>query len=332
MDGKVTEILKYAISAAIAAVLLYFSFRGVKWDDFIRGLEHCRWGYVLLSMAAGVMAFWLRAVRWRRLLLPIDRETGLLTVFNAVNIGYIANFVVPRIGEFVRCGVVSRNSAGKRASYENVLGTVVVERAWDLVSMLVLLVVLLVAKWDMFGAFFVEKMLAPLSEKFSIWLVLGCIAAVVAAAVWGVWKLRGSNALSGKIWNMLTGLWQGLASCMKMNGKWLFFADTVLIWAMYWLMAAAVMRAVPELDGLGAVDALFLSLVGSLGWVVPVPGGFGAFHFVVSTALSTIYGIPFSLGIIFATLSHEAQAVTMLVFGGGSFASEVFRHNKKEKI
>lgn len=328
MNGKVTEILKYAISAAVGAALLYFSFRGVKWEDFVRGLEQCRWGYVLLSMGAGVMAFWLRAVRWRRLLLPIDRSTGLLAVFNAVNIGYLANFAVPRIGEFVRCGVVSRNSAGKRASYENVLGTVVVERAWDLVSMLVLLVVLLAAKWDVFGAFFVDKMLAPLSGRLSlsIWWVLGCVAVAGAAALWGVWKFRGSNVLCGKIWKVLTGLWQGLASCMKMNGKWLFLADTVLIWAMYWLMAAAVMWSVPELDGLGIVDALFLSLVGSLGWIVPVPGGFGAFHFVVSLALSTIYGIPFSMGIIFATLSHEAQAVTMLVFGAGSFVSEILRH------
>lgn len=327
MNGKVKEIFKYAISAALAGVLLYFSFRGVKWDDFVHGLEHCRWGYVLLSMAAGVMAFWLRAVRWRRLLLPIDSGTGLLTVFNAVNIGYIANFVIPRIGEFVRCGVVSRNSADRRAPYEAVLGTVVIERAWDMVSMLFLLVILLFARWDMFGAFFVDKMLAPLSGRldFSIWWVLGCCAAAIAVALWGIWKLRGSSVLCGKIWNFFAGLGQGLASCLGMKGKWLFVFDTVLIWAMYWLMAAAVMRAVPELDGLGAVDALFLSLVGSLGWIVPVPGGFGAFHFVVSTALSTIYGIPFSMGIIFATLSHEAQAVTMIVFGGGSFASEVFR-------
>ncbi len=112
---------------------------------------------------------------------------------------------------------------------------------------------------------------------------------------------------------------------MSMPDKWRFFADTALIWGMYWLMAAATMWAVPELDALGVVDALFLSLVGSLGWIVPVPGGFGAFHFVVSLALSTIYGIPFGMGIIFATLSHESQAVTMILFGGGSYIYETFR-------
>ena len=85
------------------------------------------------------------------------------------------------------------------------------------------------------------------------------------------------------------------------------------------------MSAMPDLDGLGPVDALFLMIAGSFGWLVPVPGGFGAFHFIVSLALSTIYGVPFASGIIFATLSHESQAITMAVCGGISYLDETFR-------
>ena len=125
-----------------------------------------------------------------------------------------------------------------------------------------------------------------------------------------------------KIWGLITGLMQGFSSCLKMEGKWRFFVSTALIWSMYWLMAAATMRAIPVLDGLNMIDALFLSLAGSLGWLVPVPGGFGAFHFIVSLALQAIYGIPFETGIIFATLSHESQAITMALFGGISYGYE----------
>ena len=94
---------------------------------------------------------------------------------------------------------------------------------------------------------------------------------------------------------------------------------------MYWLMAVATTLAIPALDGLNVIDALFLSLAGSLGWLIPVPGGFGAFHFVVSLALQAIYGVPFELGIVFATLSHESQAITMAVFGGGSYVYETLK-------
>ena len=106
---------KYVISLAVALVLMWFSFRGVKWDDFIAGLRSCRWEYILLSMAAGIVAFYLRGLRWRELLMPIDPSIKRITTFNAVNIGYIANFVFPRIGELVRCGIIAGNSSFEKA-------------------------------------------------------------------------------------------------------------------------------------------------------------------------------------------------------------------------
>ena len=327
MNKKITKFLKYILSAAVAAVLLYFSFREVDWQDFIVGLQTCRWEFILLSMAAGIIAFWFRGLRWRQLLLPIDNSTKRITTFNAVNIGYIANFVFPRIGEFVRCGVVARRSQDKKASYDKVLGTVVLERGWDMLTMLLLLAVLLVARWEKFGGFFMTQMWEPVSAKidFSIWWIVAALVLMGAGMIWAIWKFRARGGICSKIWGIFLGLIQGFSSCFKMEGKWRFFASTALIWAMYWLMAAATMWAIPVLDGLNMIDALFLSLAGSLGWLVPVPGGFGAFHFVVSLALQAIYGIPFETGIIFATLSHESQAITMALFGGLSYGYESLR-------
>lgn len=344
MDKKISNIIKYILSACVAVLLLYFSFREVEWKDFMDGLRSCRWEFILLSMAAGIAAFWFRGLRWRQLLLPIDPSTRRITTFNAVNIGYIANFIFPRIGEFVRCGVVTRRSAPetlesdpagpdsantgqalrKKASYDKVLGTVVLERGWDMLTMLLLLVVLLGARWEKFGGFFMEQMWEPVSARldFSIWWIVVLLAAAGLGCFWFIWRFRASGGFCSKIWGLFEGLLQGFSSCLRMEGKWRFFASTALIWGMYWLMAAATMWAIPVLDGLNMIDALFLSLAGSLGWLVPVPGGFGAFHFVVSLALQAIYGIPFETGIIFATLSHESQAITMAVFGGGSYAYE----------
>lgn len=324
MNKKISKFLKYILSACVAVLLLYFSFREVEWKDFMDGLRSCRWEFILLSMAAGIAAFWFRGLRWRQLLLPIDPSTRRITTFNAVNIGYIANFVFPRIGEFVRCGVVTRRSAENKASYDKVLGTVVLERGWDMLTMLLLLVVLLGARWEKFGGFFMEQMWEPVSARldFSIWWIVALLAAAGLGCFWFIWRFRASGGFCSKIWGLFEGLLQGFSSCLRMEGKWRFFVSTALIWGMYWLMAAATMWAIPVLDGLNMIDALFLSLAGSLGWLVPVPGGFGAFHFVVSLALQAIYGIPFETGIIFATLSHESQAITMALFGGGSYAYE----------
>jgi uncharacterized membrane protein YbhN (UPF0104 family) len=290
----------------------------------MEGLRTCRWEFIVLSMVAGIAAFWFRGLRWRQLLLPIDPSTKRITTFNAVNIGYIANFVFPRIGEFVRCGVVARRSEEKKASYDKVLGTVVLERGWDMLTMLMLLVVLLSARWEKFGGFFMTQMWEPLSARldFSIWWIVSLLACFGLTCFGLVWKFRTSGGICSRIWGLFIGLLQGFSSCFRMKDKWKFLLSTALIWSMYWLMAAATMWAIPVLDGLNMIDALFLSLAGSLGWLVPVPGGFGAFHFVVSLALQAIYGIPFETGIIFATLSHESQAITMAIFGGVSYGYE----------
>lgn len=335
MKDAIKKILKYLASAALAVLLLWVSFREVEWTTFWQQLKSCRWEFVILSMAAGSFAFFLRAVRWRLLLLPFDDTISRTTAFNGINIGNISNFIFPRIGEFIRCGVITRRSVPadsarpehKKASYDKVLGTVVLERSWELLVMLMLLAVVVIGGFNRFGDFFIEQIWTPMrsSLNFSIWWIVALLVLAGAAALWGLWRYRDSNKVCSKVWGIFRGLMQGFSSCLRMERKWLFFAYTAFIWGMYWLMAASTVWAAPFLEGLDLIDALFLSLVGGLGFAVPVPGGIGAFHFIISLALSAVYGVPMEMGIIYATLSHTSQAITQIFFGLGSYASESLR-------
>ena len=315
----IKKILKYAFSVAIAAVLLWFSFRDVEWTEFIDGLKSCRWEFTVLSMAGGAFAFLLRGLRWRQLLLPIDPQTRRITTFNGINIGNISNFVFPRIGEFVRCGVITRRTT---ATYDKVLGTVVLERGWELLVMLLMLVLTLLVGYERFGNFFVEEIWTPLSQKFNMWRVLAVVASMAAIVVLLIWRNKDRNRLCNKLYSILRGILQGFSSCLRMDRKWLFLVYTLLIWMTYWFMAACTVWAAPFLSHLDIVDALFLSLVGGLGFAVPVPGGIGSFHFVIGLTLATIYGVPMETGIVYATISHTSQAITQILFGAGSYAYE----------
>ena len=335
MKKNYRNILKYILSLVLAAVLLWFCFREVNWQEFLESLKGCRWEWVMLSILAGVLSNWFRAERWREILLPIDGATSRLTVFNAVNIGYLANFVFPRIGEFVRCGVVSRDSAvqgdrkdGQGLGYDKVLGTVVTERSIDLLMMFGILVGFLCLKWNEFGAFFIDNIWLPVSGRLNLnlWWIVVILLAAVGLCVAFVVFFRDRNVLASKLWSILKGVGEGLVSCFRMKNAWKFILHSVLIWLMYFLMSYTSMRAVPLLDSLSLPDAMFLMLVGSLGWLVPVPGGFGAFHYIVALALSTVYSLPFELGIIFATISHESQSIMMALTGLVSYADEIFRH------
>ena len=345
MDKKLTNILQYGLWIAVAALLVYFSFRNVNWKDFGIALRECRWGYVVLSMLLGAAAFWLRALRWRMQLLPLDASTARVTTWNACNICTMTNYVLPRVGEIVRCGYVVRNSGrdseGKRlVTFDKALGTVVADRVWDGVSLVAVFLLLLAVLSGRFGAFFTETLFPGLAGKVHLWwiLVLGILLA--GGFIYACWRFRDREGFWGSIWGWIRGIYDGLVSCLHMRSGWLFILYTVLLWGVYWLMSACILWALQGIDpasvspdlaaalgkieGLGMADALLLMFAGAVSSVIPVPGGFGAFHGAVALTLSSVYGIPFGAGLLFATLSHESQVIVGIVCGAWSYLHETF--------
>lgn len=327
--SKVASVVKYLALLVLAGVLLYFSFKGVKWSDFIEGLKNCNWVWIVVSMAVGVLGFLARALRWRLLMLPLNKEITNREAFDGVNVAYLTNFAFPRAGEVARCGVMAKTG---KISFEGALGTVVLERVVDLLTLIIWVLVVLLIRWQEFGSFMTENLFEPLMGKFSSAIVP--IAIIVAVMVLGgflLWHYRESiikNRVFAKIFGIINGLKDGLLTAFKMERKGLFFLYTLLLWGTYWLTSMCTILAFPQVSSLNAVDALFLMVIGGLGWVVPVQGGLGAYHYIVSLTLAAVYSIPQVTGVVFATISHEAQALTMIVCGLLSFIS-ISAWNKK---
>lgn len=333
MDMDVKKTVKYIVSIAVAVVLVYFSFRGVDWNGFFSGLSSCRWAWVVGAMLFSILSFLIRSERWRRLMLPFDSKIGVRTTYNAVCIGYLANFVFPRIGEVVKCGVgstrqskVAGSSEGKLYNFDKYVGTVVMEKTFDILSVMALFAILLVAWWHKFGTFFTQKILSPLEERnFAglVWVVLAI--AVIILAIYLLRRFRDRSPFCAKVLKFISGLWTGFKSCFSTKGSSVFLIYTIALWLSYIMMSWCIIRSLPFLDSMGFVDAMFVCAAGGLGWIVPAPGGIGSYHFVVALALSTIYGVNWETGLLVATLNHGAQAVTMVLCGAVSYFDELLR-------
>ncbi len=317
---------------ALAGILLYFSFRGVKWGDFVNGLKGCNFYWIAASIAVGIAGFIFRGLRWRLLLLPLNKSVTFRETYDGVAIAYLTNFAIPRAGEIARCGVVAK---GKKVTFEEALGTVVLERGFDMLCLIFWIFILFLFKWDEFGGFIRQQLFAPLQERFStnlVWILL-LLFVIFAAGCAVAWKYREKLlriGLFAKIADVIKGLVKGLFTAFKMENKWLFFLYTALIWGTYWLTSYTTIQAFSAVDYLTGSDALFLMIVGGLGWVVPVQGGLGAYHFIVSLALWSVYSIPQTEGVVFATISHESQALAMIVCGTISLISvSMASKNKK---
>ena len=323
--AKAKEVLKYSLSLALAVLLVWFAFRSVDWTAFLAGLKQTRWGYLFPFFAASVGALVLRAFRWQALLKSAGHRCGWLTVWDANNVGNLANVAIPGSGEILRCGYV----AG-RNGFADVLGTAVMERAWDVVAVFLLIVLALVLDRGKFGPFFAEQVWKPLSSgiDFPLWWLLALLVLLIAAGLWAVFRFRLRSRLCARIANALISIGKGFASFRGLERKGLFLLYTAGIWTMYLMMCFSMQKAVPDLTGLGLEDALFFTAVGNIASVIPVPGGIGAYHYLVALSVSSIYGRSWETGILFATLQHELHAVLILFLGVLSYARLTLRTRK----
>lgn len=330
MDKRTKNILTSIFWVVVAGVLVYFCLRSIDWKQFGEALGVCRWEFIILSMVLGVIALYVRGVRWKMLILPFDASTSALTCFNAYNIGMVANLALPRAGEVLKLGYIVKHSArdadGKHlVTLDKSLGTVIVERLWDGIVLLALGAALIVLERDRLGAFLTQNFTGLGSA--SLWIILGAAAVVLAGFVLLSYLFRYKGGIWGKTWGFIAGIGDGITSFKNMQKPGLFLLYTAVIWGIYWLMSLSVVWALQDIEAftcLTALDAFFIMVVGSLSSIIPVPGGFGTYHGAVAGILAGIWGIPVGTGMIFATLNHESQVVTQALCGLASYVHESF--------
>ena len=154
------------------------------------------------------------------------------------------------------------------------------------------------------------------------------MVALIAGFAWAIRHFRGSVPFFARISDALKGLGTGFASIAKMERKWPFLLSTVGIWAMYVMMMYCTIRALPMLDALTLTDALFLSAIGNFASVIPVPGGLGAYHYLMALSMQSLYGASWETGILLATLGHEAHAILIILLGVVSYMHLTLRKKK----
>lgn len=188
---------------------------------------------MLLSFPFGILAQMFRAWRWKQTLEPLGEHPRTSICVHSIFISYASSLIVPRIGEFARCGVLKSYDG---VSFPKALGTVVTERAID--SLLVLIITGLTILFEMstFGTFF-EKTgtsIDTILQKFS---PAGYFVTAVCgmAALMLVHLLLKRLSIYNKVKTTLTGIWQGVLSMKNVKNVPLFIFFTLGIWLSYFL-------------------------------------------------------------------------------------------------
>jgi hypothetical protein len=332
---KALSVFNYVIFLLLGVLFLWLVFRNLNGKEIIEQIKHANYFWIGLCMLAGVLSHLARAARWNILIGSMGYRTRLSTTFWAVMTGYLANTAVPRLGEVTKCGVLSKK---ENIPFTELLGTVIAERIFDMIILLLIILSVILFQLDLVGAFVNKFVIAPVFSNFENNLVpiLIFFASIILLVVLMIflwkkyrYKLR-RFAFYRKLAQFGKGMIEGIKTIKRTKNKAGFLVYTVLIWALYTLMIYLPFYSLPATSHLNFGDALTVMSIGSLGIVAPVPGGIGTYHFVVKAILFELYGIDQASAASFATITHAAQTIMIIVVGGLSFLMLFLQKNKSE--
>jgi uncharacterized protein (TIRG00374 family) len=330
------QVLKFLAFLIVGVFLLWLAFRNVKYQKLIEGLKEADYSWVALSLLFAFIAYVSRARRWILLIRPLGYKPTLLNTFYSLMTGYLANLALPRIGEITRCVALGKK---EKVPVDQLVGTVVVERAIDLISLLSIMIILIIINGEEISGYMKESIFIPLRQKvFSlfgftwiIWVIIIVTFFLMAFLLITYRKKLRKIRFFAKILEAIKGVINGMKTITSLERKWEFIFQTVFIWINYALMTWVVVLAIESTSHIPPGDGIFLLVIGGLAMSAPVQSGLGAYHYFISRAIAFIAGVKIEDGLIYAFLTHESQMIFVIIIGAVSFFM-IFRKNHKGKI
>ena len=312
---RVTSILKTLLFLVIGGGLLWLTFKNQNLSSVLYRIRSANFYWIGLSIVISIAALISRSMRWKQLIEPLGYKPRLSSAFNALMFGYAANMVFPRLGEVSRCGALSKSDD---IPFEKLIGTVIVERTFDVLMLIVCIVLSTIFEFERLGGFLLKHIFNPIINAVGGSFIVGLILLVTIIIFLLVYRLiikkYSKHPFIIKIRTFSKGIADGLVAVTKLKNKWLFVFHSLFIWAMYFLMTYVCFFALPETSELSPMAGLFIMVIGAIGMTAPVQGGIGVYHLLVSEGI-ILYGLTADDGITFATMVHSAQTLLLVVLG-----------------
>lgn len=310
------SILTIVISLAFAGFFLWLALKGFEFEKVQKSLAKANYLWVAIAGVFGVLAYWLRAVRWNLLLEPMGYNISSSNAFWTISFGYLMNLTIPRSGEVARATALY---GVEKVPVDKSFGTIILERVVDLICMMGFLGLTFIFKYEAILSFY-ENSGIKFNPNKAI-LIISIL--VLGAILFFVFKNKLATVpILGKIIGFIDGILQGLTSIFKLKQKVKFILYTIGIWICYFMAAYLVCFALPETSDFTIADGFFIIVVGTLGMIVPASGGIGAFNLAMKYGFMALFismgkSAEFGgeMGLTYSFISLPLQIVIMLTTG-----------------
>jgi uncharacterized protein (TIRG00374 family) len=233
------------------------------------------------------------------------------------------NNVLPRAGELVRPYAINKLEGVSRST---AFGTVFVERIFDIISfMIVIALIPLVYNGPLTAAF-------PWLEETGIWVTAVTFTFLAAFTFLMlrrdiVMRILGSvtrklpPAKAQLVEHVTHSFLDGFLFLKEPSSYAVIGVLSVLVWGLYILMMYLPFYAfgLTERYGLDMGAAMVVQAIGSIGILIPTPGGTGPYHIFTIQTLTKLYGVDAELAVSYATMTHAVGFIGITLVGIGYF-------------
>lgn len=317
MSKRIYTFLQYFIFIGLGAFLIWwqlYSMTDEQTKEFKNALYQANYLLIIPVVIISILSHLSRAARWKILMQPLGYVPKLTNVFAVTMVGYLANSFVPRVGEVIKCSLLAKYEGLKT---DKLIGTIIIERTFDLISYGIFLLITVLIQVTTVGAY-VSNKLTTISQQNNtrFWLklivVISLIVAIIYLIKWLIKKYPNSYLLT-KIKGFTNGVLQGLATIKKLERKAAFIGHTLFIWTMYLLQIYIGFKAMEATAHLGITAACAVLSLSTLA-MIATPGGMGSFPLFVMETL-VIYGVVPAEGFAFGWLIWGVSTLNIILVG-----------------
>lgn len=336
------KTLKFLLFFGVGILFIYLSMKDLTAADKQQIRESIKavksggaWVFLALSFAVGVVADFLRSERNRLLLQPLGYNIRHSMAFYSVMVCYLANLAFPRLGEVLRCTFLQRY---EKVPFQKSLGTVVTERAVDLIFLLAVLGSAILLNTSVLSQLKIDNQGTTLGDFFcqmgnnllhgyKMYIILGIIV-VIGCIVYATRKWWNQIAFFQKIKHFFVGLGQGLLSIKDLHRPWLFIFYSFAIWVAYYVQTYVCFYAFDFLTGFDALMVFLVFAFANLGFIIG-PGGLGVYPLLVAGML-VLYGYDYNAGLAAGWVGWSVQTLMVLSLGAFSLIAVSFMKRTDE--
>ncbi|MBK6878492.1 MAG: flippase-like domain-containing protein [Ignavibacteria bacterium] len=327
MKQSYKKILKASFLFSLTLFFLYLAFRGNDFGKLFEVLKNANYLYAIAGAFSGIIiGGYFRALRWRYLLDPLKKNIGINNLFSSMMIGYMLNSIIPRSGEVYRPVLLANKEKISRAA---AFGTILAERVFDVLSMLVSFGVCLFFFKDKLSSTFSQYNLEAISLYASLAILV--FVAILMVMIFNLEKTEvviekiTKKILPEKIHLKIHGIFVKLLNgfiFMRYPKYYLpILAFSLLTWGSYVLSTYLTLYAFAI--NLTLMDANLVLTMITFAMTVPLPANSaGIYHLFAVATLVNIYGVDKEAAFGFATVSHLLGLLGLILLGTYFFLKE----------